>query len=171
MAITAGALATASVLLSLWTLSAVPASAPAEIKLAERLDRLAARIGATEHLTERIDALETDGPDDARQSGQSSDTSHQAVSGMNRELRQTGVDGPASEEYTEPVTTAVPPLRPRYVAIHTSHDAVTVEQNETGHLIARNTDPAMTMKQIVVDAEQFDGSVVRLVITVPPPDE
>ena len=75
----------------------------------------------------------------------------------------------ASDETVEPPEAAAPPPRPRYVAIRSPSAAVTVEQNEKGALFARNTDPAMTMKQILVEAERPDGSIVKIPITVPAP--
>ncbi len=130
-------------------------------------DRLSVRLSAMERLAERIDALEKDRLDDNRLSDLSSDTSDD----MAQEWRQDGAGATASDEPTEPPEAAASLPRPRYVAIHTPSKAVTVEQNEKGALFARNTDPEMTMKQIWVEAQRPDGSIVKVLIMVPPPGE
>ena len=64
-----------------------------------------------------------------------------------------------------------PHQRPMYERFQVNQDGVNVWQDDEGRIIAENSDPALTGKIILVEAEDANGNVSQLTVMLPPPKD
>ncbi len=108
------------------------------------------------HLTNRVNALQSA----SRQAG---------LAGYSAKAAQSSSNDSASQETvaTKPQTSTEPR---RFTAIPSPQKGVEIWQNEDGSIQAKNDDPALTGKIMVVEVEDESGNMHYVTITAPAPE-
>jgi hypothetical protein len=84
-------------------------------------------------------------------------------------LESRGVDGGAAAPSTTTSDPGDDPGVPRFVSLRSPSPSVKVEEQDDGALSARNDDPKLTGKVVMIEARRADGTIERIPITVPAP--